>query len=187
MEHFRTAAKKQSSAGNLWKPAPFTVITLLLWSQTAIAGEPVGIELTGTIEAHCNIKGLVSELDLGTLVKTGTKSLSFIINCNSPFSYRLTSLEGGLRLRGATNSIQGFTDLIPYRVITQIPTNSGLIQNDCESTTLTEPEASCNFPNSGGDIAIEQQAVIELSWSTNKDFRAGIYSDNLRLTLQPQL
>lgn len=158
---------------------------LLLSPITLHAGDKVTIEISGVIETECAVSGLQSHANLGQLSPSGTQMSSFQINCNTPFGYELQSSQGGLRHASARTAGVGFTTLIPYAVEVKIPTNIGLIFDQCTSQMMASSDG-CAWSNSGNGISINETGSITIAWSANGQFVAGSYSDLLTLNIFPR-
>jgi len=151
------------------------------------AASSVSIELQGEIEPECQLNALSSAIDLGSIFKSGSKQISFGINCNAPFSYAVMSQSGGLQNGDRTPVRAGFTSFVVYSVAVAIQTDGGTIAGACSSAALTPQAPTCSYPDSGNKIAIGQVGFLNLSWSSPDELVAGPYVDVLTLSLQPRL
>jgi hypothetical protein len=159
---------------------------LLLLSPIALqAGDKVTIEVSGVIETECAVSGLQSHANLGQLSASGTQMFPFQINCNTPFGYELKSSQGGLRHTSARGAGVGFTTLIPYTAEVKIPTDTGLISDQCGSQIMALSDG-CAWSNSGNGISINETGSITIAWSVNGHPVAGSYSDLLTLNVFPR-
>ncbi len=159
---------------------------LFLWPLTAYAGQMVSIELTGEIQPECQLAAMPSQLDMGQLTTSGSFTIPFTLNCNAPFGYRVHAQEGGLKYSGAYNLPAEFLDTIPYMLEVNIPTDAGLISDQCESESLAGEAPQCHFSSSGSGVAINQPSSLKISWLTNADLGAGVYREVLTFTVSPQ-
>jgi hypothetical protein len=155
-------------------------------TTSACAGDSVAIELVGDIEPECRLTALPGGINLGTLAKTGTQLIPFQLNCNAPFDYSVRSREGGLKA-GALNVPLGFAAKIPYALETRIPTNEGIIIDQCGSATLATAAPPCGHGGSGSAIAIEQTGSLMISWAIGDELVAGTYTDVVTLSVSPRL
>ena len=146
----------------------------------------VSIELTGEIQAECQLATMPSQLDLGQLTSSGSFTIPFTLNCNAPFSYHVRAQEGGLKYYGSYHLPAEFLDTILYTLEVNIPTDAGLISDQCESETLTGETAQCPFSSSGTGVAINQPSSLKLSWLMNAEVGAGVYREVLTFTVSPQ-
>jgi hypothetical protein len=160
-----------------------TPSVLCLSANTSNAGDTVSIELLGEIEAECQLTSINANVDLGQISGSGSQNLVFGIHCNAPFSTSLRSREGGLKHAGGISNAPGFTSLIPYTAQITIPTDAGVIANQCASADLTETLSSCPDLDSGNGIAIEQTGTLMVSWSADDELLAGTYSDVITLNV----
>jgi hypothetical protein len=151
------------------------------------AASSVSIELQGEIEPECQLNAGSSTVELGSIVKSGSKQISFGINCNAPFSYAVVSQSGGLQNADSTTVRAGFTSFVVYSVGVAIQTDGGTIAGACPSAALTARSSTCSYPDSGNKIAIHQAGSLTLSWSSTDELVAGPYVDVLTLSLQPRL
>jgi hypothetical protein len=150
------------------------------------ADDSIAIELIGDIEPECRLTALPGSVNLGALTKTGTQFIPFQVNCNAPFNYSVRSREGALKT-GALNVPPGFVVKIPYSLETRIPTNEGLIIDQCGSATLAMSVPSCGHGGSGSAIAIEQIGSLMISWAISDELVVGTYTDVVTLSVSPRL
>lgn len=151
------------------------------------AEDQVQLELIGTREPRCGISDLQGRLDLGRLDRAGTSTITFTVDCNTPFSYALTSRHGSLVPLSAPGVASEAA--VAYQVATHIQTSGGpLLSDACPSISLLEETQSCNLSNSGNAIALNAPASITVSWQAPgaRILPAGLYEDYLTLVLSPQ-
>ncbi len=151
------------------------------------AEDQVQLELIGTREPRCGIADLEGHLDLGRLDRAGTSTITFTVDCNTPFGYALTSRHGSLVPLSAPSG--DAEAAVAYQVATHIQTSGGLPLSDaCPSASLLEETQSCTLSNSGNAIALSEPASITVSWqaSGTRVLPAGLYEDYLTLVLSPQ-
>lgn len=151
------------------------------------AASSVSIELQGEIEPECRLNAASSTIELGSMLKSGSKQISFNISCNAPFSYAVVSESGGLLNADSTTVKAGFTSFVVYSIGVAIQTDGGTLAGTCSSAALTARSPACGYPDSGNKIAIDQAGSLTLSWSSSDELIAGPYSDVLTLSLRPRL
>lgn len=127
------------------------------------------IDLRGEVSARCRMASppvLADRLDFN---RSGDAEASFGLDCNSPFSLRVHSREGGFM---AENVREGVARLIPYEVAVAIETDSGLRSLGwCDADQLTDLAAgTCDFGSaegwsSGQATAIDRSGTLTLRWS----------------------
>ena len=127
------------------------------------------IDLRGEVSARCRMASppvLAGKLDFN---RGGDAEARFGLDCNSPFSLRVHSREGGFM---AENVREGVARLIPYEVAVAIETDSGLRSLGwCDADQLTDREAgTCDFGSakgwsSGQATAIDRSGTLTLRWS----------------------
>ena len=131
--------------------------------------QEVTIEISGWIKRTCGLKNLPTKIDLGNLETKKNQRIEFTVNCNAPFSYGISSNEGGLKyVNESKASNLKTTTMIPYHLDVTIPMDRGIIKNSCASKTLPkaigEP-AQCKFSDSGQDVSIDKTATMDISWN----------------------
>ena len=125
-------------------------------------------------------------IDLGILANSGSRQIPVDVDCNTPFSYVVRSLAGGLKVPDSGAPPPGFASLIPYLVQLSIPTDAGVASGECESSELIGDNPACTYGSSPTGIAIAQTGTLTLTWATPNELVAGTYSDVLTLTIQPR-
>lgn len=165
-------------------PAGIALTTSALVSVTTMlqADDTVSIELQGEIEPECQLSAIANFLELGEISSVGSKSMSFDISCNAPFSYSLHSQEGGLR-NAATPPSSNFISLLPYLVSVDIPTNTGAIVDQCSSSSIQTTPSGCIHSTSGNGVSINQTGSLTISWSVAEELMAGSYTDTLTINV----
>jgi hypothetical protein len=170
-----------------WLPAcSITALAVCLTFQATHADDVVTIQLVGEIDPECRLSALPSSIELAQISASGTQSIPFEIDCNTPFEYSVRSREGALKSGVPAPSI-GFVDQILYVLQTRIPTDEFLILNQCDSQSLSGASPSCGHGNSGNATAIHQTASLAISWTVSAEVVAGTYTDVLTLTFGPRL
>lgn len=147
--------------------------------------QDVTIDLAGEIPASCQLSGMQSAYNLGAITERGSASIPFQVRCNTPFAFSATSRSGALTVQSQTTPPAGFTAVIPYSVVSTIPTNLGVITGTCASTALKAGATTCSFPNSGQGVAFSGDALLALSWQVNAIPLAGEFTDELTLSVGP--
>lgn len=160
----------------------------LVAAATALAADQVTINLTGTITPACALSGINPTAALGNVAAAGAVSIPFTIDCNAPFTYALSSANGGLAHQSVTTASGGFAIAVPYAVQTVIATNSGAgIDQTCTSASIKTGAVSCAFTNSGTAVAIQKAGSLGLTWAASSlPLVAGTYQDTLTLTVSVQ-
>ncbi len=167
----------------------FICAPVLAQSAGGKMSERVQIELRGHIVPKCSLSGMAGALNFDA-ARLGRQeqsaALSFIIDCNTPFTYGFHAAGGAMTLDGADGSAASDTTRLPYRVSLSIPTNDGgLLRAECGGGTadaLALPQ-SCEV-DSGHAVAMNQQGEMRVSLpATARLPFAGRYTDNLRIAL----
>ncbi len=145
----------------------------------------VFIEVTGTVEPRCANTGFDYPLAIEDAASAGSSTITFYVDCNAPFQYRLESQNGGLKLDGPEFAGPHLTSELPYTVFVRIPLNSGPpISDGCRSETIKAGAVSCRFTNSGNSVAIQKQGEMKITWEADpKRLIGGVYRDRLTITL----
>jgi hypothetical protein len=151
------------------------------------AEDLVTIEVVGEIDPKCRLSALPTGIELGQISASGTRSIPFQIDCNTPFEFSVRSRDGALKNPGTPENSIGFLNQIPYALEVRIPTDEGLILDQCDSGILSEASPSCGHGNSGFATAIDQTASLIVTWAVSAELVAGTYSDVLTVTFQPRV
>lgn len=170
--------------GYHWPVVAFSLIAG--FAASVRAGDAVSIELQGEVPAMCRLTSESATVDLGILANSGSRQISVDVDCNTPFSYVVRSLAGGLKVSDSGAPPPGFASLIPYLVQLSIPTDAGVASGECESSELIGDNPACTYVSSPTGIAIAQTGTLTLTWATQNELVAGTYSDVLTLTVQPR-
>lgn len=146
--------------------------------------QQVRIVLRGEVTPQCMMSGLGGSLDIGRLSAggmSGQKQLSFQLNCNTPFSYSLTSEHGSLML-DKDGGANGLAARFPYRARLTIPTDGGAsLTLDCSGAQLGGDAGACEG-QSGAETAIGQNASLIVLWEPiGQHLMPGRYRDELRI------
>jgi len=156
-------------------------------TQPSQSSDLVSIGLEGEIEAECQLHLSSATANLGQIGASGSKVIPFTLNCNTPFAYHLHSRERGLKHSGPSAQQSSFADLLSYTLDLRIPTDAGIVTERCISGSLGGTVTDCANGTSGGGIAINENGSLTISWSTESELLAGVYSDVLTFTVRPQL
>ncbi len=156
------AARAYASIGMAGLAATFT-------SVQSVAGplaDSVKIELRGEIRPSCALAGAPASLDLGEISQgaaSGQTEFTFQLSCNTPFTYRLSSVNGAMRNdEGAAGT--GFAAEFPYKAtLTILADDGGALTLDCAGAALSEASGGC-LAGSGDRTAMGQDASLAVSW-----------------------
>jgi hypothetical protein len=162
-----------------------------------LAATQVTVRLEGEIAPECAIGGgngshggsaLALPLEVGDITRPGRRDFGFLVNCNTPFHYRLEAQYGALANIAATPAPDGFTKLVPYDVAVHIPTDGPAIQDRCGGESIRAGRVSCPFSTSGNSIALDSAARLTISWQPQgKVPLAGAYVERLTVTVAASL
>jgi hypothetical protein len=148
------------------------------------------VTLQGSITAACSVTGSSAvSPEIGDITKAGSKETEVTVDCNTPFKYRLVSLNGALQheLAGtaAASAPKGLDASVPYNVTVVIPTDGGTIRDTCASANIKAGQVTCAFGDSRNGIAIGAAARVTIAWTSPRDaVMAGQYSDRLTFTVE---
>jgi len=160
---------------------------VLAAAAPAAAQEEVIVTVTGEIEPSCGLSAGSGTVDLGALDQKTSERFAVGVDCNHPFTYTLSSQNGGLRHEGGIAFVGNFTELLPYEIEIDLPLEDGdtaRINQTCDSDAIRAGAVTCGFADSGTSIAIEQTALFEVRWSTtDRILLAGTFADELTLSV----
>lgn len=146
----------------------------------------VTITLQGQIVPKCGVSGAAGQLDFGPLGMGGARqerALAFTINCNTPFTYGMSSASGEMRHQGGAAAVAGgLTGRFPYQVLVTIPTDDGgTLRKSCDSAQLARPPGPLGgcVADSGEATATSKTAALTVSWTAGGLLLAGSYTDEL--------
>ena len=162
---------------------------VLAAAAPASAQEEVTVTVTGEIEPSCGLSATELDVDLGTVTEETSADFSLTVDCNHPFTYELSSANGGLAHEGGIVFVGNFTELLPYSLAFALPVEDppGTLGATCASAALEAPSPPCGSGSSGSSIAIGQTASFTVSWSTaDHILLAGLYADELTFTVSVQ-
>ena len=118
----------------------------------------------------CGISGAAGQLDfgpLGTGAARQERALAFTVNCNTPFTYGMTSANGEMRHQSAAAGSGEMAACFPYQVAVTIPTDDGgTLRKSCDSAQLgggSGPAAGC-VVESGEATSMGKTAALTVSW-----------------------
>ena len=188
MTSWRRQSTVSSSLPLLWLAAcSIVALTTVDSVPQACAEDVVTIEVVGEIQPKCRLSALPADIELGQISTSGSRFIPFQIDCNTPFEFSVRSRDGALKSLGSPENSVGFVSQIPYLLEIRVPTDEGLILDQCDSASLAGASPSCGHGNSGFATAIDQTASLKISWAVGAELIAGTYSDVLTVTFQPRL
>lgn len=159
----------------------------LVWPVSALlaATDKLQIEVTGNIKPYCTSSVTSNAINVGDVTKAGSGTLSFTVDCNTPFQYTLQSDNGAMRLVNPPAAAKPNQIETPYDVHIKIPlTLGGEINDTCSSAAIKQGAVSCKFSNSGQKVAVNKTAETRISWKDAQSIlAAGQYSDRLTITV----
>lgn len=176
-----------------------TALALLCFPAHA---QTVTLDIQGNLIASCALTGSPSgTVNLGDVSVAGSTSIAFVVDCNAPFAYAVTSGSLGLgRVGGAGPMAPGSQPLattVPYSITTSFMTDAGTFGDTALlANTLTSANAApcvaptysaaCSFTNSGtGAAAAGLPASLTIAWTPpSTPLQAGTYQDTLTLTVR---
>ncbi len=165
-------------------------------STTAFAAPKVTVKLEGEIVPECAISAfgadyststIVAAMKLGDVTRATEESFDFTVNCNAPFEYRIDAEHGALKHVAAGVAPGGFTTSVPYDLSVRIPTEAGVIQDNCPKGSLEAAKPSCRFSNSGSAIALSSPGRLTVNLQPDVAVPlAGGYRDRITMTVGVQ-
>lgn len=190
------------------------VSALIVANPISHAGEAVTLNLSATINQSCSLERTGSASQAGATlseaakfsVDTGSLTLGFNINCNSPFRYSLTSKNGGLvntaSPEAAANSDSMLTH-VGYKTTFNVELEDGdltSINQGCVSSSLARAVPECKsgvgFADSGTSVAIDNAVTLKIELDATTftaplldgiPLMAGTFQDNLILKVETSL
>lgn len=163
-------------------------------SPTTIVGDPqtLTVDLTGQVPGRCGFSTPPADHPvLGNLAAAGSLTLSFAVDCNTPFRVRAVSANGGLKTGSAT--ADGFTNLLDYSLRLQLATDAGGIDATCNADALVSAAGGCAYYgatageglSSGQGVALNASGALKFGWTTSPQrLVAGDYSDTLTIVVE---
>lgn len=159
-------------------------------SDLAAEASRVSIELQGHIVPKCGMSGANSRLDFGSLSMAAARqerAIAFTVDCNTPFTYALSSANGEMRGQSEAAGAAGLLSRFPYQVLLTIPTDDGrTLRKSCDSAQLISASgqaAGCEA-DSGQTTSMGKTGVLKVSWEpAGGRLLAGKYSDDLRISV----
>jgi len=143
----------------------------------------------GRIDPVCSIsvKTPFPAADLSTA--RGSVAGSALVDCNTGFVFKATSVNGGLKNDAAVS--RGFINSLSYTLYFRLPLATGAIAATCNSPSLAAGNSSCALSpaglglSSGGQTAISKIVNMALTWTTpaNTHLVAGAYQDTLTISV----
>jgi hypothetical protein len=172
--------------GSLLVVLMVSISSLLTVTQAHAAGS-VALNLSATIDSSCSLErndtnvnanagGVDQSAETVALDQaTGSITLNFNVNCNTPFKYSLTSTNGalvnnsGLSTNTTSDTIMDQVDYKTTFTATLEDYGSGddEIDQTCESESLVVATSECTsgeaFADSGTGVAIDKPASLTIS------------------------
>jgi hypothetical protein len=120
--------------------------------------------------------------------RSASATVSFTAMCNFPHEIRLESQNNGLwpvdgRLAAPTT---GFASALPYRALVNWGSTSGSLQADATIRTLKERRIAVNSASEGDLLLRFELDQGASNGELNAPVVAGIYTDTLRIYLEPR-
>jgi hypothetical protein len=167
----------------------------VLSAAGALAAQHISVRLNGDILPVCALldvngsgnQALALDISPGDITNPGTREFKFMVDCNTPFEYRLEAQYGALALREGKSASAGLAATIPYHVAVHIPTSGAPIDDRCEGEDLRTEKTRCQFSNSGDAIALKTTGKLTFAWTPKGTPLAGQYNEQmtLRVTIKP--
>ena len=167
----------------------------VLSAAGALAAQHISVQLNGDILPVCALldvngsgnQALALDMSPGDITNSGTREFKFMVDCNTPFEYRLEAQHGALTYQGGKSAPPDFAASIPYHVAVHIPTSGAPINDRCEGEDLRTEKTRCQFSNSGDAIALKTTGKLTFAWTPKGTPLAGQYSEQmtLRVTIKP--
>lgn len=158
------AAAQGADGGALGLGAGYT-------AQDAPLGQPTDlrIDLRGEVSARCRMAAppvISQQIDL---TRPGDAEAKFGLDCNTPFSLRVRSGQGGF---AAEEAINGVARQVPYEISVNVDTDSGAnALGWCRAEDLLDQAAgACAYGtgtgwSSGEATAINRNGTMRMRWS----------------------
>jgi len=163
-------------------------------STTTIVGDPqtLTVDVTGQVAGHCGFSTPPADHPvLGDLSAAGSLTVSFAVNCNTPFRVRAASANGGLKTSSA--AADGFANLLDYSLELQLGTDAGGLDATCNADALVSGAGGCAFYgasageglSSGQGVSLNATGALKFDWTTApRRLVAGAYSDTLTIVVE---
>lgn len=126
------------------------------------------IELRGQVTARCQMASPPNLSERPDLTEAGEMQAQFGLDCNTPFTLRVRSGEGGF---SAEAPREGVTQSIPYEIAVAVDTDAGMnALGWCGADQLSDQNSgSCAFGSGGGwssgdATAINRTGTMRLRW-----------------------
>jgi hypothetical protein len=148
------------------------------------------IELSGTVSARCRLTSAPTPAERPDLTRQGEIQAQFGLDCNTPFTLRVRSGQGGFAVERAG---EGTRTVVPYELAVAVGTDVG--ENAlgwCGADQLAQPNGgSCAFGSgegwsSGDATAINRTGTMRLRWrppAAPNALPAGRYRDTIIVEL----
>ena len=178
-------------------------------AETSPTTETVKLEVKATIPARCGFTDVpIVPTGKRDVTRQTTIDMPFKVDCNQPFTIRMSSGNGALKYVG-TGDRFGFLDVKPYEVSLELGlSNAEKITRSCSSATLNPASAAsagegmgvgCDFYGTARRSGLSSQAAIaasdaapsllRVSWtdaSSTRRLLAGAYQDTLTIVVEPR-
>jgi hypothetical protein len=127
------------------------------------------VALSGTVGPRCRMTSAPALAERPDLTRSGEMQAQFGLDCNTPFTLRVRSGEGGFVAEAPR---EGVKPLVPYELAVAVDTDSGTnALGWCGADQLSQPNGSaCAFGggegwSSGDATAINRTGSMRLRWS----------------------
>ncbi len=147
------------------------------------------IDVRGEVSPRCRMASPPTLAERPDLTRAGEMRARFGLDCNTPFTLRVRSGEGGF---SAEQPREGVVRVIPYEIAVAIDTDSGTnALGWCGADQLSEQSGSCAFGSgegwsSGDATAINRTGTMQLRWAAPRETDAlplGRYRDTIVVEL----
>ena len=172
-----------------WMLAP-SLAASVFGGDLAADASRVAIELQGQIAPKCGLSGADGQLAFGSLGAAGARQervIAFTVDCNTPYTYAISSAHGEMRVQDEVAGTAGLISRFPYRVLLTIPTDDGgTLRKNCDSAQLANisgQRSGCEA-ESGETTSMGKTGALTVSWdAAGGPLVAGHYSDDLRISV----
>ena len=156
-------------------------------ARVSLADDTVTIDLRGRVRAACTVSMHSARVDLGDIMDSAARTIPIHFYCNAPFTYEMRSRYGGLRHVRISSASPHFRVVVPYVVVTRLPTSAGDIVDTCASGDLAAEPVRCRMSDSGSGISIDREASLTVTFPDDTRVPlAGRYRDVISLAFSPR-
>lgn len=156
-------------------------------ARGAQAEDTVTIDLRGRIKAVCTVSMHSARADLGDIMDGVARTIPIHFYCNTPFTYEMRSRYGGLRHMRISSASPHFRVVVPYVLVTRLPTSAGDIVDTCASADLAVEPVRCRLSDSGSGISVDREASLTVTFPDDTRVPlAGRYRDVISLAFSPR-